>query len=276
MHRFAPLCLVLLLACGPSLHVGYARAGYVVPVARTSEELRSRINYDGVVDGLYGFRFGPDRKLYACSYRTGTILRYRPSRARFETVVARDLPGPVDLAFLPDGSMIVACTGTNEFPLAPALAGSGALVRVSEKGVVTPYLSLQDLGVPMSLAVGPDGRLYVGARNTTQVFVVQNDKLEPFVDAGRELPRGAWQIAIAKDGSLWGSSPFDRRVARLTPTPFVIEDPEMGRPGGIVFGRKNTLFVTSLNRGEIREYDANDGTLLRVVQTELAMPWALR
>ncbi|MHC4448973.1 MAG: NHL repeat-containing protein, partial [Planctomycetota bacterium] len=167
MRRLFVLCLIL-TACGPSLHVGYARPGYVVRVGESSGDVRSRLNYDGVIDGMYGFCRGPKGSLYVASYRTGTILDYR--NWRFQGVVAKGLPGPTNVLVLPDGDLLVACSGSTQYLLDQTFEGQGSLLRVPLDGVPEPLVTSEHLAIPTALVADADGAIYVGQRNGNKIL----------------------------------------------------------------------------------------------------------
>ncbi|MHC4849735.1 MAG: Vgb family protein [Planctomycetota bacterium] len=272
MRRLSALCLIL-TACGSSVQVGYARPGYVVRVDEKSGEVRSRRNYDGVIDGMYGFCHGPKGSLYVASYRTGTILNYK--NWRFQGVVAKGLPGPTNVLVLPDGDLLVACSGSTQYLLDQSLAGQGSLLRVPLEGEPEPLVTSEHLAIPTALVADANGAIYVGQRNSNKILkLVHGQPLQ--VAAKVDLPGGPMHLAIAPDGSLYAASAFAPKVVQVDPARVVVSDDDLGQPGGIAFGKNGELYVTSHDRGQIRVYNPTTGRLLRVLAQELAAPWTIQ
>ncbi|MHC4938730.1 MAG: NHL repeat-containing protein [Planctomycetota bacterium] len=264
MRGLSALFLIL-VACGPTLYVGYARPGYVVQVREKSGDVLSRINYDGVIDGMYGFcRDGSE--LYVTSHRTGTVLRFRDWRYR--EAVAEGLPGPTDVLVLADGDLLVACAGSTHDLLDKEIPGEGALLRVSADGV-EPFLESELITIPTAL-LRDKGAIYIGQRKSTKVLKYDGE-LEVFAET--HLEGGPMHLAFSPDGKLHAASAFDTRVVQLDPPRTVVHDEHVGQIGGIAFGKKGELYVTSHDRGEIRVYQ--DGRLVRILAEELAAPWSI-
>ena len=278
MHRLWVLCLIpgliLVAACGPSLYVGYARPGYVVRVREKSGKVLSRVNYDGVIDGMYGFCRAPDKSIYVASYRTGSILRYR--NWRFKGVVAKGLAGPTALVALPDGDLLVACTGSTQYLLDEKFEGRGSLQRVGMDGSIETFVESELIGIPTALVTAEDGTIYVGGRGSGRILrLVDGRAPEIYADLGDTLPGGPMHLAIAPDGSLYAASPFASKIICVEPRRTVVDDEELGKPGGLAFGKDGALYVTSFDRGELRAYDPETGHLIRIVARELAAPWSI-
>ena len=106
--RGAVFFVVLLLgACSSNaLLVGNSRPGTVVRIRTSDGRVQSRDTYGEEVNGMYGFRRGPSKRLYVCSYRTGNVLRFRETLQRPEGVYLEheQLIGPTDLIFIENGA----------------------------------------------------------------------------------------------------------------------------------------------------------------------------
>jgi len=295
-RRFVIFVTLLIGACSsPELLVGYARPGLVVRIRESDGRITWRDNTGSHSDEVLGIRRGPSRRLYLCSYRTSRILIYRESRQEFEGEFGRSatLEGPTDLLFLPDGNVLVACTGSNQFLLDEDFNAEGTALILLEgpKGDepgrrITTIKKGDYAGVPTCLALGPDGTAYVGGRDSGQILRIELGKQDPgelarvivFADIGDALNRGPMHIAFGPDGALYATSLFDTKVIRIDSkgvTTF-LDDPELRKPAGLAFSKKGEhLFVASFGRGELRRYDAATGAFIDTFANELPQPWAV-
>jgi len=288
------LLLIALVAAlfgcsSPELLVGYARPGFVVRVRESDGRLHWRDNSGGDTDEVLGIRRGPSRQLYLCSYRAHKIIAYRETRQTETGVFAGPdtIQGPTDLLFLPDGNMLVACSGSTQYLLDEQFDASGVeLVILSGPKSDSPgkRIAIVDKGsysgVPTSLALGEDGAVYVGGRDSSTVLRMDPSlqRATVFADIGAALNRGPTHITFGPDGALYATSLFDTKVVRIDAngTTEFINDAELTKPAGLAFSHNGEqLFVASVNRGEIRRYDANTGAFIDTLATEMAEPWAV-
>jgi len=115
---------------------------------------------------------GPDGALYVGEL---TGFPFLPGLARIFRVVPGQDPEIVctgfktiiDIAFVPDGSLLVVENATNPFPPPPPFApNTGRLSRVDlEDCTITPVL--EGLNRPTSVVVGPDDAIYVTNNGVT-------------------------------------------------------------------------------------------------------------
>ena len=289
--RRLPVFFVVLLlgACaGPQLLVGYSRPGSVARIAQRDGDVQWRDTYGTLVDGMWGFRRGPKRRIYVCSYRTGEIVRFHETWQRPEGVFIKHekLVGPTDLIFRANGEVLVACSGSKHYLLDEDLPGEAAtLLRFSGPGADEPGRLLgalawpESAGIPTCLTEGPDGAVYVGSRDKGPIFRIDDENnVSEFADVGALLPAGAMQITFGPDGLLYATSPSAPLVVVVRDgVPFKkVEDPGLGKPAGLAFGKRGELFVASYDRGEIRRYDGVTGQFEGVLASELAAPWTVR
>jgi len=264
--RVLPVLCLIFAACGSPMHVGLSRPGVVTTLGGP------RAHYDGVVDGLYGFARGPEGSLYVASYRTGTVLHFR--NGRYEGVAGAGLAGPTDVLVLPGGDLLVSCSGSRAHLPGRAFDGKGSLARVRTDGIVEPFVDSERIAVPTSLVAAEDGTIYVGQRGSADVLRLVDGKPVQ-AHAATDLREGPMHLAIGPDGALYAASAFEHRVVRVDPPAVVVDDENLGRPGGLAFDDDGVLYVTSYDRGEVRAYDVATGELLRIVAHGLARPWAI-
>jgi len=280
--RALPIALVAALAAcsSPELLVGYARPGMVVRVRESDGRIQWRDNAGGDLNEVLGIRRGPSRRLYLCSYRTHRILAYRETwQTRKGEFAGPDaIKGPTDLLFLPDGSVLVSCTGSTQHLLdenfnadktelvilsGPKSDTSGQRIAAVDKGDYA--------GIPTCLALGPDGAAYVGGRDSSKILRIELDekpRVSTFADIGESLTRGPMHIAFGPDGALYATSLFDTKVVRIDKSgaKTFLDDPDLRKPAGLAFGKKGEhLFVASFGRGELRRYDAKTGAFIWAV-----------
>jgi outer membrane protein assembly factor BamB len=184
------------------------------------------------------------------------------------------LAGPTDLVPLPNGDLLVACSGSSQHLLDRAFAGTGALMRVRGDGIVESFVVSPEIAVPTSLAADDGGSIYVGQRNSNRILrLVDGHPVEVYAET--DLKEGAMRLAVAPDGTLYAASPFDGRILQVEPRRVAVEDEYLGRVGGLAFTEKGELLATSFDRGELRGYDARTGELLRILAHDLPAPWAV-
>lgn len=286
-----PLALVALSACAaPELLVSQSRPGIVVRVRESDGRVRWRDNAGGDVDEVLGIRRGPKRQLYLCSYRTHKILAFRETWQTEEGEFAGPdvIQGPTDLLFLPDGNVLVACTGSTQHLLDETFNAAGVQFvilggpksdRPGEKIAVVDKGNYA--GVPTCLAFGPDGHVYVGGRDTSTILRIElgdTPRVSAAFDTGETLKRGPMHIAFGPDGALYATSIFDTKVVRVDQegAKTWVDDPQLVKPTGLAFSKKgDLLFVASYYRGEIRTYDAGSGAYLETLADEMPQPWAV-
>jgi WD40 repeat protein len=162
--------------------------------------------------------FGPDGNLYVSSYtnyninlppgvQPGTgpdqVLSFNPQTGAF--IKAFDVPGPLGMAFGPDGNLYVNSIGNNN---------NGVLQINTTTGATKTFVTPGEGGLlnPAGLAFGPDGNLYVSSFLTNSVLRysgISGQFEDTFVAAGSgglDHPAG---LAFRPDGTLLVNSAFN-------------------------------------------------------------------
>jgi sugar lactone lactonase YvrE len=180
-----------------------------------------------------------------------SIFRVRPNGTR-ETF-SSGIVNPTSMAIDPQGRLFVS----SRF--------EGTVYRVADDGAAEPFAS--DLGVACGLAFGDDGTLFVGDRSGT-IFRV-DDKGRASTFASLPASVAAFHLAMGPDQALYVTgptlSPYDvlyriDRDGAVTTTYSAF-----GRPQGLAFDRRGTLFVVEALAGSSGLYRFQPGTTPELV-----------
>jgi gluconolactonase len=164
--------------------------------------------------------------VYACDDGAGTVVRFVPADATFETVVGGTdgaiLDTPNMLAFGPDGSLYVTCSGED---------GDPTIVRQRPDGHVERFTD-DVRAYPNGCLVTPEGDALVVVESHAQRVV--RVPIGPDGSAGRpntvaELPdTDPDGIALDRDGALWVTRYRPDGLVRIDPSgdvEVVVDDP---------------------------------------------------
>jgi DNA-binding beta-propeller fold protein YncE len=185
-----------------------------------------------------------------------SIFCVRPNGTR-ETF-SSGIVNPTSMAIDPDGRLYVS----SRF--------EGTVYRVAPDGSATPFAS--DLGIACGLAFAPDGTLYVGDRSGTIFRVDRGGRAEAFAALPPSV--AAFHLALAPEGALYVAAPtlssYDR-IYRIDPHGAVTEPYiGFGRPQGLAFDARGTLFVVEALAGNSGLYRLSSG--LRAPELVLTGP----
>jgi sugar lactone lactonase YvrE len=131
--------------------------------------------FTSAVSGPFALAFDAHDNLFACNFRTGTIVRITP--AKVVTGFANGLGGPVGLAFDRSGFLYVSCQS------------DGTVARYATNGAVSIFAS--GLARPTGLAFDAAGNLFVTERSAGRITkIAPNGTKAPFA-GGLTEPFGA-------------------------------------------------------------------------------------
>ena len=124
---------------------------------------------------------------------------------------------------------------------------------------------------PTSVAVGPDGNVYVGDehRQDIQVFDRDGQFLMKWGSKGSgpgEIDRPAG-LAVDKDGNVLVVDSLNNRIQKFTPDGKYISafgtfgsgPGELNNPWGIALSRKGDIYVADWRNGRVQQFDPNGG-----------------
>jgi len=180
-----------------------------------------------------------------------SIFRVRPNGTR-ETF-SSGIVNPTSMAIDPQGRLFVS----SRF--------EGTVYRVADDGAAEPFAS--DLGVACGLAFGDDGTLFVGDRSGT-IFRL-DDKGRASTFASLPASVAAFHLAMGPDQALYVTgptlSPYDvvYRIDRDGAVTTAYS--AFGRPQGLAFDRRGTLFVVEALAGSSGLYRFHPGTTPELV-----------
>jgi sugar lactone lactonase YvrE len=163
------------------------------------------------------------------------IFVVRPDGTREPFVT--DLPNPTSLAFDREGRLFVS----SRF--------DGSVYRVERDGKAALYAG--DLGVACGLALGPDGRLYVGDRSGSILRIDEDGKAHAIAALPPSI--AAFHLAFGPDGLLYVTAPTlgtNDAIYRVTLDGEVsIFCAGFGRPQGLAFDAAGHLYVVDALAG---------------------------
>jgi len=182
-----------------------------------------------------------------------SIFRVRPNGTR-ETF-SSGIVNPTSMAIDPRGRLYVS----SRF--------EGVVYRVNDDG--SPEAFASDLGVACGLAFADDGTLFVGDRSGTIFRVDATGRAMTFASLPASV--AAFHLAMGPDGALYVTgptlSPYDTvyridREGNVTTT-----HTGFGRPQGLAFDRRGTLFVVEALAGSSGLYRLESGAAPELVLT---------
>jgi glucose/arabinose dehydrogenase len=187
----------------------------------------------------------PDGSVYISDVRAGTIKQYT-QEGRLNLVLS-GLSAPEGMAFLPDGSMVIAEQGTNR------------LVRYDfASNTVTPFLDL----VNQTGNLGVDGIFWNGSElivpdspNGTVLAVSADGSSVRQLAAGLARPTGAWAEA---DGNLLIADENGNAIVRLHPDGVLEQIASLPVPDDVVVDSNGNIFVAAIGDNAIHVITAQD------------------
>jgi sugar lactone lactonase YvrE len=164
-----------------------------------------------------------------------SIFRVRPNGTR-ETF-SSGIVNATSMAFGPDGRLYVS----SRF--------EGTVYRVNADGTFEAFA--RELGVACGLAFAGDGTLFVGDRSGTLFRVDREGNAEPFATLPGSI--AAFHLAIGPDRAIYVTAPtlstYDSIYRVAADGSISTLAARFGRPQGITFDAKGTLFVVEALAG---------------------------
>ena len=187
----------------------------------------------------------PDGSVYISDVRAGTIKQYR--RDGRLSLVLSGLRSPEGMAFLPDGSMVIAEQGTNR------------LVRYDFTAkTVTSFLDL----VNNTDQLGVDGIFWNGSElivpdspNGTVLAVSADGRSVRQLASGLVRPTGAWAEA---DGNLLIADENGNAIVRLHPDGALEQVVRLSVPDDVAADSSGNIFVATIGDNSIHVITAQD------------------
>jgi sugar lactone lactonase YvrE len=175
----------------------------------------------------------PDGSVYISDVAAGTVSQFTQDGRL--TPVLSGLRSPEGMAFLPDGSMIIAEQGTNR------------LLRYEfASGTLAPFLDL----VNTTDQLGVDGILWDGANlivpdspNGTVLEVSADGTAVRQIASGLVRPTGAW---TEPDGNLLIADEFGDAIFRLHPDGSMEKVASVSVPDDVVEDSEGNIFIVTL------------------------------
>jgi sugar lactone lactonase YvrE len=194
----------------------------------------------------------PDGSIYISDVRAGTIKQYTQD-GRLNQILS-GLSSPEGMAFLPDGSMVIAEQGTNR------------LVRNDfASNTVSPFLDLAN----NTGQLGVDGIYWNGSElivpdspNGTVLAVSADGSSVRQIASGLARPTGAWAEA---DGNLLIADENGSAIIRLHPDGTLEPVTSVSVPDDVVADSNGNIFVAAIGDNAIHVITAQDGQDLILV-----------
>jgi sugar lactone lactonase YvrE len=188
---------------------------------------------------------GPDGSVYISDVRAGTIKQYTQD-GRLNLILS-GLSSPEGMAFLPDGSMVIAEQGTNR------------LLRYDfATNTVTPFLDL----VNQTSNLGVDGIFWNGSElivpdspNGTVLAVSVDGSSVRQLASGFARPTGAWAEA---DGDLLIADENGNAIVRLHPDGSLEQVANVSVPDDVVADSNGNIFVVTIGDNALHVITAQD------------------
>ena len=191
----------------------------------------------------------PDGSIYISDVAEGTVKAYTPEGQL--NVILSGLSSPEGMAFLPDGSMVVAEQGTNR------------LVRYDfQANTLLPFLDL----VNHTNNLGVDGIIFDGTNlivpdspNGTVLEVSADGKTVRQLASGLVRPTGAW---TEPDGSLLIADEYGNAVFRLHRDGALEKVADFSIPDDVIADANGNIFVVTLGDDAVHVLTANRDQIL--------------
>jgi sugar lactone lactonase YvrE len=187
----------------------------------------------------------PDCSVYISDVRAGTIKQY--TREGRLSLVLSGLSSPEGMAFLPDGSMVIAEQGTNRL-----------LHYDFASNTLAPFLDL----VNNTAQLGVDGILWDGSNlivpdspNGTVFQVSADGKTVRQLASGLARPTGAWAEA---DGNLLIADENGNAVVRLHPDGTLEKIADFSIPDDVVEDSNGNIFVVTIGDNAVHVITAQN------------------
>ncbi len=191
----------------------------------------------------------PDGSIYISDVTEGTIKQYT-SDGQLHPVLS-GLNAPEGMAFLPDGSLVIAEQGRNRL-----------LHYDFHSGTLTPFLDLAN----HTNNAGVDGILWGGANlivpdspNGTVLEVSPDGKAVRQLVAGLVRPTGAW---TEPNGNFLIADEYGNAVFRLHRDGTLEKVGEFPTPDDVVEDAHGNIFVAALGDNAIHVFTANQDAIL--------------
>jgi sugar lactone lactonase YvrE len=191
----------------------------------------------------------PDGSIYISDVTEGTIKVYTPDGQL--SVLLSGLSAPEGMAFLPDGSMVIAEQGTNR------------LVRYDfQSKTLLPFLDL----VNNTNNLGVDGIIFDGTNlivpdspNGTVLEVSPDGKTVRQLASGLVRPTGAW---VEPGGNLLIADEYGDAVFRLHPDGTLEKVADYSIPDDVIVDASGNIFVVTLGDDAVHLLTANQDMIL--------------
>jgi sugar lactone lactonase YvrE len=191
----------------------------------------------------------PDGSIYISDVAEGTIKQYTPDGQLNQ--ILSGLSAPEGMAFLPDGSMVIAEQGTNR------------LVRYDlQSKTLLPFLEL----VNNTNNLGVDGIIWDGSNlivpdspNGTVLEVSADGKTFRQIASGLVRPTGAW---IEPGGNLLIADEYGNAVFRLHRDGALEKVADFSIPDDVIADASGNIFVVTLGDDAVHVLTSNQDLIL--------------
>ena len=191
----------------------------------------------------------PDGSIYISDVTEGTVKQYTPEGQLNQ--ILSGLSAPEGMAFLPDGSMVIAEQGTNR------------LVRYDlQSKTLMPFLDLPN----NTNNLGVDGIIFNGTNliipdspNGTVLEVSADGKIVRQLASGLVRPTGAW---TEPDGNLLIADEYGNAVFRLQRDGALEKVADFSIPDDVIADANGNIFVVTLGDDAVHVLTADRDLIL--------------
>ena len=191
----------------------------------------------------------PNGSIYISDVTEGTIKEYTPAGQL--NLILSGLSAPEGMAFLPDGSLVIAEQGTNR------------LIRYDfNSGTLASFLDLPN----RTNNLGVDGILWDGANlivpdspNGTVLEVSPDGKTVRQLASGLVRPTGAW---LEPTGDLLIADEYGNAVFRLQRDGTLAKVADFSIPDDVIADANGNIFVVTLGDDAVHVLTANQDLIL--------------